>query len=231
MKKLKLVIFLLLGLALCSCSAITVVDAWKSPEVESFKQNNILVVARTENPEARKAFELEIADKLKARGFKATPSYIKFPEFLPNDKPTDDKKDQIRNMLQKEGFDGVVLSILKDYQERTRSITMGGYEASVNYGYTDWPNYVGGGFYTYYYHPLSYSTEYLDVEKTEYVMTSKLYVLETVAYDLNRPDKEQLLALVNAEVENPSTAESLAPKYAAAIAKRLKKTKPTATRN
>lgn len=231
MKKLKLLTFLLIGLLLSSCSAVKVIDAWKSPEVQSFKENKILVVARTENKDAREAFELAITDKLKAKGFNATPSYIKFPEFLPNDKSDDDRKEKIKNLLQKEGFNGVVLSILKDYQERTRSITMGGYEASVNYGYTDWPNYVGGGFYTYYYHPLSYSTEYLDVEKTEFELTSKLYVLETVAYDLNRPDKEQLLALVNAEVENPSTAKVLAPQYAAAIAKRLKKTKPTSTRN
>ena len=231
MKKLKLITFLLVGLALNSCSSVKVVDAWKAPAVEGFQDNTILVVARTANQEAREAFEREITDKLLARGFNATPSYTKFPKLRPNDKLTDERKEEIRNLLQKEGFNGVVLSVLKNYQERTRTIGEGAHEASVNYGYTDWPNYVGGGFYTYYYHPLSYSTEYLDVEKTEYVMTSKLYVLETVAYDLNRPDKEQLLALVNAEVENPSTAESLAPKYAAAIAKRLKKTEPTATRN
>ena len=108
----------------------------------------------------------------------------------------------------------MVLSILKDYQERTRVIGDGGYDASVNYGYTDLPSYVGGGFYVYYYHPLSYSTEDIYVPESEDTITSKLYVLQTAAFDLDRPEEQQLMAYINAAVENPSTAKSAAAEYA-----------------
>ncbi len=231
MNKLKLTLLLLVGLVLNSCSSVKVVDAWKSPSIEGFRDNTILVVARTANQEAREAFEREITDKLLERGFNATPSYIKFPKLRPNDKLTDERKEEIRDLLQKEGFNGVVLSVLKDYQERTRTIGEGAYEASVNYGYTDWPSYMGYGFYTYYAHPLSYSTEYIDVAAAEVTVTGKLYVLETVIYDLEQPEKEQLLALINAGVENPATMKEMAHNYADAIAKRLKKTKPESTMN
>lgn len=231
MNKLKLILFLLIGLALNSCSSVKVVDSWKAPTVEGFQDNTILVVARTANQEAREAFEREITNKLLARGFNATPSYTKFPTLRPDDKFTDERKEEIKGLLQKEGFNGVVLSVLKDYQERTRTIGEGAHEAGVNYGYRDWPTYVGGGFYTYYAHPLSYSTEYVDVAAAEVTITSRLYVLETVAYDLEQTEKNQLVALINAAVENPATAKEMANNYANAIAKRLKKTKPESTTN
>ena len=229
--KIKAILFLLIGLALNSCSSVKVVDAWKSSNIEEFGDNNILVVARTTNQEVRAAFERQITDKLLERGYNATPSYTKFPTLRPNEKLTDERKEEIKNLLQSEGFNGVVLSILKDYKERTQTIGEGAHEASVNYGYTDWPTYVGYGFYTYYAHPLSYSTEYVEVAAAEVTLTSKLYVLETVAYDLDQPEKKQLVALINAGVENPETMKELAHNYADAIAKRLKKTKPESTIN
>ena len=229
--KIKAILFLLIGLALNSCSSVKVVDAWKSSNIEEFGDNNILVVARTTNQEVRAAFERQITDKLLERGYNATPSYTKFPTLRPNEKLTDERKEEIKNLLQSEGFNGVVLSVLKDYKERTRTIGEGAHEAGVNYGYTDWPTYVGYGFYTYYAHPLSYSTEYVEVAAAEVTLTSKLYVLETVAYDLEQPKKKQLVALINAGVENPETMKELAHNYADAIAKRLKKTKPESTIN
>jgi hypothetical protein len=46
-----------------------------------------------------------------------------------------------------------------------------------------------------------------------------------VVYDLEQPEKKQLVALINAAVENPATMKELADNYGDAIAKRLKKTK------
>ena len=231
MNTLKFVFLLFVVMAFNSCSSVKVLDSWMSPNIEGFQDNTILVVARTADQEAREAFEREITDKLLEGGFNATPSYTKFPKLLPDDKLTDERKEEIRELLQKEGFNGVVLSVLKDYQERTQTIGEGAHEASVNYGYTDWPTYVGYGFYTYYAHPLSYSTEYVDVAAAEVTLTSKLFVLETVIYDLDQPEKKQLLVLINAAVENPATAKEMAHNYADAIAKRLKKTKPESSMN
>ncbi|MGB5376404.1 hypothetical protein [Muriicola sp.] len=222
MKNIKLAFLIPLSLVLTCCSSVKVLNSWKASDVETFRDNNILVVARTANEEARVAFENEITREIRARGMNATPSYTKFPKLRPNDKLTDERKDEIKNLLQKEGFNGVVLSVVKDYQERTRVVGTGGYEASVNYGYTDFPTYFGGGFYVYYNNPLSYSNEDIYVPESEYTITSKLYVLETVAYDLEQQESKQLVAWVTSEIENPSGAAATANSYAKAIAKRFK---------
>lgn len=223
MKNLKLIPIVLFGLLLNSCSGTKVLNSWKAPNVKEFRGNTILVVARTTNKEAREAFENEITNKLLAKGYNATASYTKFPQLRPNDKLNDESKTQIRELLQTEGYNGVVLSVLKDYQERSRTIGEAEHEASVNYGYTDLPTYIGNGFYTYYYHPLSYSTESVDVMDAQIDIVSKLYVLETVAYNLNLPEEKQLVALLTASVENPENAHRAAKDYAKAIAKNIEK--------
>ncbi len=223
MKSIKFAFLISLAFTLSCCSSVKVLNSWKASDVEGFRDNNILVIARTTNEEARIAFEKEITREIKAKGMNATPSYTKFPTLRPNEKLTDEKKAEIKKLLQKEGFNGVVLSVVKDYQERTRVIGEGGYEASVNYGYTDFPTYVGGGFYIYYYSPLSYSNEDIYVPESEDTITSKLYVLETVAYDLELKEDKQLVAWVVSEIENPSGAITTANSYAKAISKRFKK--------
>lgn len=223
MKNLKLLPILLYSVLFTSCSGTKVLNSWKAPNVEQFRENKILVVARTPNPVAREAFENEITNKLLAKGFNATASFTKFPDLKPNEKLTDERKKRIRELLKTEGFNGVVLSVLKDYQERTRTIGEAEHEAGVNYGYTDLPTYIGNGFYTYYYHPLSYSTEYVEVQDTQISIVSKLYVLETVAYNLELPEEKQLVALLTASVENPDSAHNAAKEYANEIAKKIEK--------
>ena len=212
-------------LMLVSCSNIKVLHTWKSDNLPSIKDKNVLVVARAARPDVRQAFEQEIVRELKARDIKATPSYSKFPDWDPDKKISEDRKQEIRALLEKEGFNGVVLSVLKDYQEITREIGEGGYEASVNYGYIDHPTYYGNGFYVYYFHPLSYSTEDIYVPKSEFTLTSKIYVLESVAYNLDLPEDEQLLAVVRSSIENPQGAKTTANDYAKAIAKAVNKNK------
>ena len=223
MKYLKSLPILLYLILLNSCSSTKLLNSWKAPNVEQFRDNKIVVVARTTNPVAREAFESEITNKLLAKGFDATASIMKFPDLKPNEKLTDERKKRIGELLKAEGFNGVVLSVLKDYQERVRTIGEAEHEAGVNYGYTDLPTYIGNGFYTYYYHPLSYSTEYVEVQDTQIGIVSKLYVLETVAYDLDLPEEKQLVALLTASVENPDSAHKAAKEYANAIAKKVEK--------
>lgn len=210
---------------LFSCSNIKVLHTWKSEDLPSLRANNVLVVARTARPEVREAFETEITKELKARNIRAVPSYTKFPELDPDKKITTQRMEEIKALLEKEGFNGVVLSVVKDYQELTRSIGEGGYEASVNYGYRDYPTYYGNGFYVYYTHPLSYSTEDIYVPESEYTLTSRLYVLETLAYNLDQPEDQQLLAVVRSSIENPQGAKTTANDYAKAIAKAVNKSK------
>ena len=206
-----------------SCSNIKVLTTKKVEEREGLQNKNILVIARTANQEARIAFEDAITAEMLKNGLRATASHERFPALLPDAKETEDSKQQIREMIEKAGFNGVVLSVLQDHQELTRTMGTGDYYASVNYGYIDWPTYYGWGFYVYYTHPLAYSTEDIYVEASEDTITAHLYILDTIAFNLDLPEEEQFVRLVRAQVENPESAATTAKAYARAIAKTVKK--------
>jgi hypothetical protein len=52
--------------------------------------------------------------------------------------------------------------------------------------------------------------------------TSETYVLETVIYDLTKPDGKQLVAVVSSELTDPKSASKVAPEYADKVLKSLK---------
>lgn len=129
---LKLTALLLLVIT-SSCSGIKVLDAWKSDTVADIKDNNILVIARTENKQARIAFEQEISKQLRAEGYKATESFRDMPNFNHNEALTDTQKDNFKAFLDNEGYNGVIVTVIKDYQERTETTQDGGYYAGASF--------------------------------------------------------------------------------------------------
>lgn len=222
MNELRILGILSLLLVFGSCKSFKVLYTWRADDRESVQGKNILVVARTSDLEVRQAFEREITRTLTDAGMKATASYLKFPDYNPEKKYSDKERGEIKKILDDNGYDAVVLTVLKDVQEETRSAVEGGYEASVNYGYIDRPTYLGWGFYTYFYHPLAYSTEDVEVEQTdEFTITSKSYVLDSIAFNLDLPEDQQMVGLFRASIENPDGALSTAKSYAKAIADTL----------
>ncbi|MFH6767202.1 hypothetical protein V8G56_00520 [Gaetbulibacter aquiaggeris] len=201
-----------------SCSSVKVLDSWKAENVSSINDKNIIVIARTENNQARIAFENEIVNQLTAKGLKATASFTKFPKLNPDEKVSEDKQEQIKNLLINEGFNAVVLTVIKDIKEATRTVTEGGYYA----GATLYPRYYRG-FYGYYYNPMSYSSFGNYVPETSTTFTSKTFVLESVAYNLAEPEDKQLIAVVTTQIENPSNITKVAQEYVKAITKSLVK--------
>jgi ABC-type glycerol-3-phosphate transport system substrate-binding protein len=221
MKKKFLMVLLLAGVLLLSgCGGVKVVDAWRSPDASEMRNNNILVIARTANKKARIAFEREIADLLIENGMKATASFSRFPKLDPDAEMTEERKNLIRFILDSEGYDGVVLSVIKDVRERTVT----SYDAGSYFG-GPWDHYYPsyfGGFYGYYYHPYVYSyTVSVGNEPVRY--TTRTYYLETVAYNLRSPENAQLVAVVTSTLEDPKDAYKTAEKYAKEIANALKK--------
>ena len=53
--------------------------------------------------------------------------------------------------------------------------------------------------------------------------TSETYNLETVIYNLDLEPGKQLLGVIAIDVTDPKSASKVAPKYADAVAKQLKK--------
>lgn len=202
-----------------SCSSVKVLDSWKGDNISTIDDKNILVIARTDNNQARIAFENEIVSQLTANGRKATASFTQMPNLYPDKKISDEnQKKEIITMMRNEGFNAIVLTVIKDFQEQTRTETEGGYYA----GATIYPRYYRG-FYGYYYNPLSYSTFGNYVPETSRTYTSKIYILETVAYNLDEPEDKQLVAVVTSKIDNPSNLTKTAKEYVKAITKSLVK--------
>mgnify|MGYP003562892444 CR=1 FL=1 len=218
MKKILQSLICIAALALTSCSSVQVLDAWKSDNIGEMKNNNFLVVTRTQDKQARIALEDEIVNQMTANGFKASASYTVFPSFAPNNQ--EDKDDAaLQKMLDSRGFDAVILTALKDYKEETRTTTSGGYYAGGNYsGY--YPRYYGG-FYGYYYHPYAYSSYGSYVPASSTTSTAQIYILETTIYDLTAPDENQLVAVVTSQVDDPQSITNVSADLVKKISKAL----------
>lgn len=202
--------------ALQNCASTKVVDAWKAEPsvVDLFKQKNVLVIARTANNQARLAFEIEIANALRDRGVKAMESYTKAPKIYPNKEMSEERVALIKSLLDSEGFDAVVLTVIKDKQETIRTSSSGIYFGATYNNY--YPGYYGG-FYDYFSYPYAYGSYYnsfggyIPTSSSTYVDTK--YVLETVAYNLDEPSENQLVAVVTTSLDDPKEAYKTAEKY------------------
>jgi len=85
MKKFIFPLLVILNIALfSSCSSVKVLNSWKADNIDAIKDNNILVIARTDDMSARIAFENEIVKDLTNRESNATSSVTKFPKLKPD---------------------------------------------------------------------------------------------------------------------------------------------------
>ena len=219
-KSIPFLLGLIVMLAFNSCSSVKVLDSWKSDDMSDVKNRNYLVVARSADNQARLTFENEIVKQMTSKGYKATASYSKFGNLNPNEEPSEANKAKIKKMLEAEGFDGVVLTVMKDYQEETRVQKEGGYYEGGNY-YGFYPRYYGG-FYRYYGHPMSMRTLGNYVPESTSTTTSKVYILETTVYDLKAADNNQLIAIVTSQIDNPTSASEAASAYVKKVAASLR---------
>lgn len=207
--------FLLL-LTISSCSSVKVLDAWRGePEsIEKFKNKNVLVFTRTADNSARIAFEEAIANQLRTDGIKCTESFKKFPKIHMEREMTPEREKMISSILDSEGYNGIVVTTVKDKEQTTRTENTGVYVgASYGMGY---PGYYGG-FYDYYRTPYAYGPYYNSfggyIPTGTTTRTSTTYVLETVAYNLDEPEENQLVFVVTTSLDDPSDAYKTAEKY------------------
>ena len=214
------------SLILAGCGpSVKVTSSWKGqPEnVQKFKEKNVLVIARTADNQARTAFESEIAKALNEKGIKATESYKKVPRLTPEREVTEERVNMVLNMIQSEGFDAIVLTTVKDKQLTTQTTTSG---VSVGVGYgAYYPGYYGG-FGSYYRSPYAYgpyygTAGYIPTGSTTTTYTT--YVLETVGYNLDEAEENQLVFVVTSELSDPKDAYKTAEKYVAKVTEALYK--------
>jgi len=221
--KSKLLLIVISAFIVQGCSSIKVLDAWRGDEanIEKFKEKNVLVIARTANDHARIAFEEAITLELKARGIKATESFKKAPKIYPNKEISEERVALIKSLLSSEGYTGIVLTVIKDKQQTLETSSSGVY---VGASYGGYPGYYGG-FYDYYAYPYAYGSYYdsfggyIPVSTSTRMVTD--YVLETVAYNLDEPSENQLVAITTTSVSDPKEAYKIAEQYVDKIMKSL----------
>jgi len=202
-------------LLLTSCSSLNVVGSWSKSE-NLLNNKNVLVITKTTDKLIRIDSENQIREQFSEQNVTATASYEKFPAIIPNKKQTQDQIDLIVKTIKSEGFNAVVLTTLKDYDETTYTSQSGGYYAGGSY-YD--PFY--GGFSSYYGNVYSYYDQGMYVPEETTTQTSKKYTLETVTYDLDLPKEKQLISVVSVEIEDPSNLQRITKKYAEKVVSKI----------
>ncbi|MCK5638380.1 MAG: hypothetical protein KAH67_06690 [Flavobacteriaceae bacterium] len=232
MKKIKQILILaILAVTFASCgTSVKVTDAWKADNINELEGAKILVIGRADDMTSRQRFEQEISERLRADGIDATESYKKFPSMKQNVKRTEEEVDQLIQIIKNEGFKGVVLTVLKDMSTEIVTSETGGYTAGGYYGGGYGMHGMGygghyggfGGYYGSVYSPYGYGYggSYVPSETRTY--TSKIYVLETVIYNLELEKGKQLMSVISVEVTDPKSASEVAPKYADKVLKAMK---------
>lgn len=221
----QLFLVLVTAAILQSCSStVSVIDSWKAETsvVDNFKGRNVLVIARTADNYARIAVENQFTKELSARGIKATSSFTRMPMLNQNREMTEERLTLIRTILESEGYDGIIILAVKDKSQVTRTTSSGIYVGATYNNY--YPGYYGG-FYNYYSYPYAYGGYYSSfggyIPVSTSTRTYSNYVLETVAYNLNASENDQLVAVVTTKVDDPRDLDKTAEKYVTSIFKSL----------
>lgn len=213
MKIIKLVLLAAMFVLTVNCgTSVKVTDAWQADDIDEAREEQYLVIARVDDQAGRQRFEQEIAERLRAGGVKAVESYRQYPSLNVLLQLTEEEIDRWVNGIQSEGFNGIVLTVIKDATSETRTSSSG-----VGVGVGHYPGYYGdygyfGDYFGSVYSPYGYSGAYIPVSQRTY--TSEKYHLESVAYDLERERNKQLIAVVSVEITDPKSAAEVAPKYA-----------------
>jgi len=217
-KGIKTLGILTLALVFSSCSTVKVANTWKDVKTSSIKEKNVLVISKTDNNVARMQFETDMVNNLISNGVNATESFKVFPEINGSEKLDETQLKCIKEELKSDGIDVVLLTVLKDTQDYTKTTTTGG----TNYYISSYPVYYGRGYHRGFYR--YYNTFYVNSEPiTSVTSNGKKYILETITYDLTQPKDKQLLSVITTEIDNPETLGTTSKDFSKKVIKELVK--------
>ncbi len=204
------IVFLLFS----SCSSVKVTDSWKNLEELDVKNKKIMVVSKTDDKAARVRFEKDLVQHLNKKGYQSVESYIMFPKSSPTKELNESEIVEIKETLNEKGVDIVIVTVLKDCEEYTKTITRN------NTSYTMYPSYYGLGYYRGFYR--YYGTVYVESDPVTMITTDvKKYTLETVVFDLTQPEERQLLSVITTEIDDPQTLRAVSIDFSKSVVKEL----------
>lgn len=213
MKKFKLVLsFLVIALTFSSCgTSVKVADQWKNENFKELKNEKILVIHHTPNAVNEKRLELDLVNAFDEIGIEAVGMHQAFPEMKYKEKRTEEEIQELISKVKAAGYNGVVVTMLRDKDQQIQTTSSGGYYSGGYY-----PSRYGGyygGFGSYYggVYGHGYGGSYIPPSSTTKVVD--IYLLETVTYNLTLKAGEQLVGVVSVKVEDPQSYSGVAEKY------------------
>ena len=120
-----------------SCATTKVTEAWKDDQFRGTIRK-VAVLGVFKEPDTRKIFEDEFADRLRARGVEAVASH----KFITDAELPD--KDVVIGKIRKQGVDTVIVTRLVDIETEQTTVSGRSYIVPKYYGYY-------GNYYTYIY--------------------------------------------------------------------------------
>jgi hypothetical protein len=91
------------ALMAAGCATSDLVDTWRDPAFTSAPMQNVFVVAMKKDAAQRRLWEDAFVAELRKHGVRATPSYRRFPNAVPD-------TSQVLAALARDRFDGVLVS-------------------------------------------------------------------------------------------------------------------------
>ena len=150
MKKIKLALaFLLIAITFSSCGpSVKVTDQWKNENFMALKGEKIVVIHKTPNEVSKKRFEIDLVKALGEKGIEAIEMHKLFPDVVYSEERTDAEVKALEERVLAAGYNGVIITLLKDKDQQIETTSSGGYYSGGYY-----PSSYGryyGGFGSYY---------------------------------------------------------------------------------
>ena len=193
-------LFFLAASSALSCGTKTRISSqWLSPDYTGGAMHKILVVAVSETSLGRRTYEDRFADALSAHGVEAVSSY----KLLPSDDRL--SKAALQGVVQRENFDGVIVSRLLEVKEETTVVPPSTYVVPSYGGY-------GYGYYGY------YGGGYDVVHSPGYTKTTEIVRLETKLWNAAN---SQLAWGITSETFDPKSTDDAISSVTKKLVKKL----------
>jgi hypothetical protein len=213
MKKIKSVLaFLLISVTFSSCgTSVKVADQWKNEDFMALKSEKIVVIHKTANAVNKKRFEIDLVKALQEKGIDAIEMHKLFPDVVYSEKRTNADVKALEERVLEAGYNGVMVTLLKDKDQQIETTSSGGYYSGGYYPSTYGRYY--GGFGSYYggVYGHGYGGAYIPPSSTTKVVD--IYLLETVSYNISLKEGEELVGVVSVKIEDPQSYSGIAAKY------------------
>lgn len=202
----KTALYIMILLSLASCSSAKMTGTWVNKDLVNASPKKVIVVGLTDNLTARKIFEEQLKNELNKRAIEATESYNVFEPTFTSLKQTEDDIQNEMKKLTNEGFDAILISVVKGVDEKE---SYSGDRFMTPYYWRDF-----GGYY------FLYQDAYL---LEGYYEKYKVYHIECSLYNLTTINEKSLVWVASYKLVNPKQITSSVSNYVKAIIKSLEK--------